>query len=353
MRLRSPRTAGLGVVAVTGAARGLGGALVERLARAGDLALVGVDTAPGRAPGVTWRTAGARDPGLAAQLAGAGTVVHLDVTWDVALPAAERRALTVRGTAAVVDAALAAGASRLVLVTSSEVYGAVPGRPLPLDDAAPLLGAPDDAAVVGDHVEVERLAAHAARAGLAVTVLRPATLVGGPLGPSYDGQLLRQLGGPRLLAVRGVEPQWQLCHADDLLAALELAARGEVTGGLAVACEGALPQSEVEALAGRRRLELPASVALSTAERLRRVGVTTSSPRELDHLLAPLVVRCDGLRAAGWEPQWTNEAALRAHLAARPVDGLPGAAAAGAAGATVALLGTAALVRASRRRRRR
>jgi nucleoside-diphosphate-sugar epimerase len=338
------------VVAVTGAAGGLGRALVERLAQRSDLAgLIGVDTAPGRVDGVVWRTCEVRDPLLATRLAGATTVVHLATSYDVGQPAAERRALNVRGTAQVLEAARESGVARVVLCTSTDVYGARAGNPVPLPDAAPLNGVPDDETLAGDHVEVERLADHARRAGLAVTVLRPATLVG--LAAEYDGQVLRQLGAPRLLAVRGVEPLWQLCHVEDLLSALELAVTGAVTGGLAVACEGALPQADVELRTGRRRLELPAAVALSTAERLHRAGVTTSSVRELDHLLGPLVVASDGLRAAGWEPRWTNDVALEAHLAMRADQRLAPAAYT-AAGATVALLGTAALVRQARRRRR-
>jgi nucleoside-diphosphate-sugar epimerase len=320
------------VVAVTGAGGELGRGLLQRLAAAG----------------IEHRPADLLDPQLHQQLSGASTVVHLDVDWDPTSPAAARRTHTVQGTQLVIDAALRAEVPRLVLTTSADVYGSYPD---PILDRHPLLGASDAEAIVGDHVEVEGLAEHAARAGLATTVLRPATLVG--IGPAYDGQLLRQLGGPRLLAVRGVEPQWQLCHGDDLLAALELAAVGTVHGGLGVACHGAIAQREVEALAGKRRLELPAAVALSTAERLRRVGVTTSSPRELDHLLAPTVLACDGLTAAGWAPTWTNEAALRVHLLERDGDSRAGLAAAGAtaAGATAALLGTAALVRSRRRRR--
>jgi hypothetical protein len=147
-----------------------------------------------------------------------------------------------------------------------------------------------------------------------------------------------------------VEPLWQLCHAEDLVRALEAAVLGGVKGDVGVACEGALPQAVVERLAGRRRLELPASVALSTAERLQRLGSGGWSPHELDHVLGHLVLECDGLRAAGWAPVWTNEAALEAHLRARSGDGR--AVAYTAAGATVALLGTAALVRQARRRRR-
>jgi nucleoside-diphosphate-sugar epimerase len=348
VRLRR-KIAAPGCVAVTGAASGLGRALVERLALRDDLdGLLGLDTAPARVDGVVWRTADVRDPTLATRLTGASTVVHLATSYDVTLPAETRRAQNVRGTAQLLEAAREAGAERVVLVTSADVYGIRADNAVPLLDAAPLGAEPDEETLLGDHVEVERLASHFVRTGLPVTVLRPATLVG--LGQAYDGQVLRQLSAPRLLAVRGVEPLWQLCHVEDLVAALELAVLGRVAGGAGVGSEGSLPQYVVEQLTGRRRLELPAVVAFSTAERLHRAGVTTSSPRELDHLLGPLVLGCDSLRSAGWTPRWTNEEALMAHLSARSGD--TRGAAVTAAGATVALLGTAALVRQARRRRR-
>jgi nucleoside-diphosphate-sugar epimerase len=342
-------------VAVTGAADGLGRALLERLAARRDAPpVVGVDTGTAPVPGAEWRSADVRDPLLAERLSGVGTVVHLAVCYDPGLDATTRQAVNVRGTASMLEACRVAGVRRVVLVTSVDVYGPRPGRSTapgrPLTERSPLRAQPDDS-LTGDLIELERLADHATRTGLAVTVLRPAALVAGALGPSYDGGLLRHLSAPRLLAVRGVEPLWQLCHVDDLLSALELAALGAATGRLTVACEGWLPQTAVETMTGRRRLELPATVAISTAERLHRLRVTSGSPRELDLLLAPIVVTCGRLRAAGWQPRWTNEAALRSHLATRPTGGA-GSAPYTAAGAAVALVGTAALVRRTRRRRR-
>lgn len=337
------------VIAVTGASVGLGRALLEKLSQREDLGgLLGIDAVPGRVDGVIWRAVDVRDPLLASRLTGATTVVHLATSYDLSLRPTTRRALNVSGTANVLEAAREVGARRVVLCTGSDVYGVSPTNPVPLPDSAPLAAEDDDISLVGDLIEVERLAAEAARTGMVVTVVRPAPLVGLPA--AYDGQLLRHLAAPRLVAVRGMEPLWQLCHVEDLVAALELAALGRVVGGLAVACEGALAQAEVERLAGRRRLELPASMVTSTAQRLQRAGVTTAGPRELDHLLGPLVVASDGLRAAGWAPVWTNEDALAAHLTAR--SGEPRGGAYTAAGATVALLGTAALVRQARRRRR-
>jgi nucleoside-diphosphate-sugar epimerase len=341
--MRSRRTPAGRVVAVTGATGGLGGALLTRLAERAE--------AEGTAPptGLAGLPAAAA---LQDALAGVHTVVHLAPGRDPAAPV-ERRRGDVEGTRALLDAARPAGVRRVVLLTSTDVHRARPGE-VPLPETAPVR-APADGSLTGDWVETERLADHARRTGLDVVVLRPATLVG--VGPADLGAAVRSLSGSRLLAVRGVEPLWQLCHAEDLVRALELAATGRLRGSAAVACEGWLRQEEVERLSGRRRLELPAAVVLSTAERLHRLGVSPGPPGELDALLAPVVVEPARLRAAGWHPEWTNEAALRAHLADTPAPGLAAdraaAYAAGTAGTTAAVLGTAALVRRARRRRRR
>ena len=345
---RRRRAAAPGVVAVTGASSGLGRALVERLAGRDDLdALLGVDSGSARIDGVVWRDVDLLDPLLPARLLGVTTLVHLATVQERGLPAAVRRGLTVDATEAVLAAGRSLGA-RVVVCTSAEVYGARPDHPVPLTDAAQLCDPVAGESLLGDHLAVEALCAEARRTGLDVTVLRPAPVVG--LSPALDGDRLRQLAGPRLLAVRGVEPLWQLCHVEDLVAALELAVVGRVSGSLGVGCDGAMPQSAVEALSGRRRLELTAAMARSTADRLQRVGGGAGSPEELDHALGHLVLASDGLRAAGWSPVWTNEAALEAHLRARSGD--TRTVAYTAAGATVALLGTAAIVRQARRRRR-
>ncbi|CAN5256934.1 SDR family oxidoreductase [soil metagenome] len=335
MVIRRGRTPDVPAVGVTGAADGMGAALLARLAAHPDVARAIPLDGPGAVP-----------------LDGLGTVVHLAVSYDAGADPAARRERTVRGTADLLDSALGAGVRRVVLVTSTDVHAA-PDGPLPAPEDLPLRAEPDSA-LTADLLELERLAEHGRLTGLDVVVLRPATLVGGPLGAAYDGVLLHTLGGQRLLAVRGVEPLWQLCHTDDLLSALELAATGALGGTAAVASAGWLTQREVEQLSGRRRLELPAGVALSTAERLHRGRLSAGSPAELGRLLHPLVVRTRRLKDAGWTPQWTAQLALIAYLSECTAACFGRAAVAGATapGATVALVGTAALVRRARRRRR-
>src|SRR5206468_7813750 len=131
------------VVAVTGAASGLGRALVERLADRTDLdALLGVDTVPARVDGVVWRAVDLRDPGLATRLRGVTTLVHLAPPPDPTTPVTVRRALSIEAAGAVLGAAHELKA-RAILCTSADVYGARPDHPVPLTDATALCE-PDD-----------------------------------------------------------------------------------------------------------------------------------------------------------------------------------------------------------------
>ena len=345
------------VVAVTGAASGLGHTLTARLAASSRIGrVIAIDGHRGDATGVTWRVVDIRDPALAGRLAGVDVVVHTDLDLAPDSDQRARRAFNVRGAQTVLTAAAAGRVGRVVLVTSAMVYGARPDNPVPLAEDAPL-GADPDGSVVGDLLEVEHLAQRSPQAnpGMAITVVRPAALV----GEGVDTLITRHFEAPRLLAVKGCAPRWQFCHVDDLVSALELAATGEVTGKLAVGCDGWLEQEQVEELSGLRRIELPAGLTFGTAQRLHRAGITPALVTDLHFVVYPWVVDCAALRQAGWKPAFDNETALQVLLeqrgghhavAGRRLDRKD--ATITAAGATVAVIGTAAIVREVRRRRR-
>jgi nucleoside-diphosphate-sugar epimerase len=345
------------MVAVTGAARGVGHALVVRLAHSPRIGrVVALDDHRGDAPGVTWRLADVRDPTLASRLSGVDVVVHTDVDESVDSDPRERRARNVRAAQTVLTAAAAERVGRVVLVTSAMVYGARPDNPVPLPEDAPLL-ADSGGALAGDLLEIEELARRSRRVnpGTLVTVVRPAALVGG----SVDTLLTRHFEAPRLLVVRGCAPRWQFCHIDDLVSALELAAASLVTGDFAVGSDGSLSQAEVESLSGLKSVELPARLTFSTAQRLHRLGVTPATAAELRYVVYPWVVDCAALRAADWQPAFTNQEALEVLLAEREghhavvgrrITRKDAVTAAGAAGAAAAALGTAAIVRQVRKK---
>ena len=293
---RTPKKVGA-TVAVTGAAGVIGEVLLRLLVEHPEVAkVVAVDVRRGTVEGPVWKIGDVRDPVVAQRLAGADAVVHLAVDWSLQTPQAERSALNVRGTQTVVTAAAAAGIPRVVVVTSASVYGALEENPTPLDEDAPLQAPPEG--IVADLLEIERVAEDARRVhpGLSVTVVRPAALV----GPGVDTLVTRHFASPRLLVIKDTTPTWQFCHVEDLASALVVAALGGVSGAVTVGCDGYLDQSRVEDLSGMKRVEVPATLAYATAERLHRVGVTPAPASDLAYVMHPLVVPSAALRAAGW-----------------------------------------------------
>jgi len=228
---------------------------------------------------------------------------------------------------------------------------------VPLPEDAPL-GVDHDGSVAGDLLEIEHLAERSPRShpGMAITVVRPAALV----GEGVDTLVTRHFESPRLLTVKGCAPRWQFCHIEDLVSALELAVTGKIGGAFAVGCDGWLEEEEVEELSGLRRVELPAGLTFGTVQRLHRLGITPAPVADLRYMVYPWVVECEALREAGWRPSYDNAAALVELLKQRAGHH----AVAGrrlprkettitAAGATVAVIGTAAIVREVARRRKR
>lgn len=295
-------------------------------------------------------------------LAGADVVVlvaHVaDLAQHAGLPARDRQATAVATAQHTLAAARAAGTRHVVVVTSAVVHGAWPDRPVVHDHDPLPRGAdvPRDG-VVGDLAAVEAVVARASRRRTPlVTVLRPAALV----GPGVDTFVTRHFEAPRLLTVRGAVRQWQFAHVEDVASAARFAVDHRLTGALTVGAPDVLTPSQVEAAAGMRRVELAATTAFGTAERLHRVGVLPSPASELAFVVYPWTVAADRLTAAGWTPRWSSVACLdvllegvqgRVAVAGRRM-GSRDAAALGAAGAAVALIGTAAVWRQARTRRR-
>jgi nucleoside-diphosphate-sugar epimerase len=355
--IRARRSTGP-VVAITGAATGVGRGLATRLAQSGEIRkVVALDDHRGDVPGVTWRVVDVRDPLLSGRLADVDVIVHLDVELSPEADGRERRTHNVRGAQTVLTAAGAARVRHVVLVTSATVYGAFADNPVPLPEDSPLRGE-HNASLIGDFLEMEELAqvAPLTHPGMKVTAVRPAALV----GPGIDTIVNRHFEAPRLLAVKGCSPRWQFCHVDDLVSALELVVLDKVSvPAIAVGCDGWLEQDEVERITGKRRFELPAALTFGTAQRLYRLGVTPAPATELHYVVYPWVLDCAALRAAGWKPSYDNatalhvlleEAAGRHAVAGRRLGGKE-ATMATAAGATVAVIGAAAVVRARRKRR--
>ncbi len=310
----------MGTVVVTGAAGSLGRRVVASLARGGHDRVIAVDVheldgQPQEVETHVFDLAGdadSVDDRIDAAIVGADRVIHL--AWQA--PAEGRRVRPELDPAAnanhralrrILAAAARAHVRGFVHLSSATVYGAWPDNQVPLSEEAPLRPNPELAFAVGKG-DAERLVADWAEAHpeVAVTVLRPAPVIGSTTQPLY-----------RALVGTGV-PRWdelarrvQFLHVDDLAAAVVLASRDRLRGAFNVAPDSGTRDDTARDLAGGvARIRLPGRLGRLVASwgwGLSRSGAPRAARAYGNY---PWVVAPDRLKAAGWRPLYSSEEAL-------------------------------------------
>ena len=165
------------LVAISGGAGFLGLHLARRLVGDGHAVRI-LDRAPLDDPPLAGRVDEIRGDvrlGFDARqlVAGVDVLVHAAAALPIQVTREAIRSVNVEGTAVTLGAALEAGVRRVVLISSTAVYGVPERHPIHEDD--PLVG-------VGHYgeskIEAERLCAEFGRRGLEAVVVRPKTFVG-------------------------------------------------------------------------------------------------------------------------------------------------------------------------------
>lgn len=164
-------------VLVTGATGFTGSFVAARLVREGAQVRALVRKPDANVPGATLAVGDLRDPqSVTPHLEGVDAVVHCAIAYR--LPIEDARTLSVEGTRALAEAALAAGCERFVHVSTVSVYDT---RYVDtVDEDTPFFG--PDLATTGPYnvskAEAERALAAVAANGLPTVVLRPPAILG-------------------------------------------------------------------------------------------------------------------------------------------------------------------------------
>ena len=184
-------------------------------------------------------------------------VVHTSFRRDPTPDLEYDHELETIGSLHVTHACAAAKVRRLVVASSTMLYGPRPDNPNFLQEEHPLRGHPD-AHNVRNRVEVESLLADwgPRHPEIDVTVLRPCWI----MGPSYWDHVVRYLARVVVPTLLGYDPLLQFVHEEDCLRAFEAAVLGHHPGVFNVVGRGVLPLSTILRLAGKRSLPLPASL---------------------------------------------------------------------------------------------
>jgi UDP-glucose 4-epimerase len=314
-------------IAITGLASFIGRRLAERLLRREPgLRLVGLDVRrPHRLEGrIRFHRVDLTDPSAGIQLAEVFARERVDVVVHAAFrsnPAPDLEydhELETIGSLHLLHACVAVKVKRLVVASSTMLYGPRPDNPNYLTEAHPLRGHPA-AHNVQNRVEVESMLADfcARHASIEVTVLRPGWI----MGPDYWDPVRRYLSRQVVPTLLGYDPLMQLVHEDDCLHAFECATLDPHPGVFNVVGQGVAPLSTLLSSVGKRSLALPTPLLY----RLRYYpsqAQTGDAPAGFYDYLRYLWV-ADGER--GWnafgEPAYSTQEAWIAFVSARRARG--------------------------------
>lgn len=301
------------VVLITGVAGHWGSQVAARLVLEASNRIIGLDAdkPAEEIPGLDFIQADVRNPLLADLFTeeGVDTVCHL-AFMDTTLPAEAAFDLNVMGTTKLLGACAAAGVGKVVLKSSTAVYGARPSNSAFLTEDHALRGS-RRYGLARDMVEVEAFCngfRHRVP-DITLTILRFASIV----GLTVDTPMTRFLRGASTPSLLGFDPMMQIIHEADVVDALVHAVLNDVPGVFNVAAEDALPLNKMRGLAGKAPLPLFHLFAYWGAGLLgnRSLQLTRHLPIDPDYLRFPWVGDLTKMRTElGFEPRYTAEETL-------------------------------------------
>lgn len=303
-----------GRVLVTGIAGNLGKALARLLH--GQTRLVGVDRRPfpERPKDVDHHRVDVRKRKLEEVFrhTAPDAVIHLGIMHDPRIPFSEAHSFNVVGTQKVLEACVQNGVRKVVVLSSADVYGPLPGNSNFLTEDMPLMAA-DRFSDLRDLIELDMYAQSFMwrHPEIETVVLRPVHIVG-PTVRNAPSNYLR-LRYP--VTVLGFDPMVQLIHEDDACRALALALKPGIRGVYNVTGPGEVPLSAVLRVLERRAVPVPHLLVRPLLRRAFEARLTGFPPEEVDHLQYLCAV--DGsrfARDAGWEPSHGMRETIRSVL---------------------------------------
>ncbi|MCH8500084.1 MAG: SDR family oxidoreductase [Marinobacter sp.] len=229
-------------------------------------------------------------------------VIHLGRIMSSQGTRMSRYNANVLGTQKLLDLAHKYGVSRVVVLSTYHVYGAMAYNPALIDEDAPLKGAGLSSDLV-DSVELENLATiYLWRyPDLNIAILRPCNIV----GPGVRNSISTLLESKRAPVLSGFSPMMQFIHIDDMADALVLAYTNQGHRGIYnVAPADWVAYQHALKLAGCRRLPVPSIPPVLPRTILSLLNLRSFPPYLMDFFKYPVVI--DGqafARDFGFKPR--------------------------------------------------
>ena len=205
-----------------------------------------------------------------------------------------------------------AGLTQFVLVSSAAIYGATPQNPGLIRETRALLR-DGRFKIVRRWARLEQLAEKHFSKGVALTILRPATV----LAPGSEDYFTRLFRSRFAVTLPGHEPSLQLLNPGDLADAVKCAIERRAVGVFNVAPCSVIPLRKALYLANVKRVPVP-----RTLQRLARAVMNpfrlVHPVEQLDYIRYSWSVSAEKIKdKLGFEPAYSSAAALAEFSAAR------------------------------------
>ncbi len=302
------------VILVTGVAGYWGSRVAARLLNGGNAHVIGLD---GEQPqketkGLDFVLADVRNPLLVELL----KAEQVDTVCHLAFQHSTRRSesafdANVIGTTKLLGACAEAGVRKVVLKSSTAVYGARATNSTFLTEEHPLQGS-RRYGYIRDLIEGEKFCNGFCRRvpSMLVTALRFSSIV----GPTVDTPMTRFLRVPWTPCLMGFDPMMQIIHEEDVVDALVHAVYHDRPGVFNVAAEDPLALSKIRSLVGKLPLSVfhPFASLGVTILGTARLRLEQFWPIEPDYLRYPWVGDLARMRdELGFAPRYTAAETLR------------------------------------------
>ena len=218
-------------------------------------------------------------------------IYHLGLMHDPRRSSQEHHTWNILGTQRVFDYASRHGVPKVVVLSSTDVYGPQDDNPAFISEDAPLLGA-QRFSQIRDLISVDMMAqSYFWKAPeIETVVLRPVHILGG-----VNNAMSNYLRMTRPPVIFGFDPMMQVIHEEDLISAIVAASTPGLRGIYNIPGPDALPLRRLVELAGRTPLEVPHFVAPVIARQAWTMHLLNAPAAELAYLRFAVTV--DGTRA--------------------------------------------------------
>lgn len=301
------------VVLVTGAAGYWGNRLAKRLMDEPDYHVIGLDLEPPEElEGLDFVQADIRNPLMAELLTSEEVSIVCHLQFRETVSRSERVFdLNVMGSMKLFGACVEAGVEKIVLRSSTAVYGAQSDNSALLTEDTPLRGSRKNGAI-HNWLELESFCNgfRGQHPDINLTTLRFPNIV----GPTADSPMIRFLKLEPPIVLLGFDPMLQFIHEDDVVEALAYAVLNDTPGVFNVAAEGPMPLTRVLTLARKLPLPIFHPLAYLGMDLLKGSPLRPSrfGPIEWDYLRYPWVADITKMREEmDFMPQYMTDELLR------------------------------------------